>query len=63
MYAYSSIHWVKKFHEWQAYMQKEAYVVPMYNYYNITAVNSKLVNYSLKPSQSGLVWYKTGFKK
>ncbi len=54
---------VKKFHEWQAYMQKEAYVVPMYNYYNITAVNSKLVNYSLKPSQSGLVWYKTGFKK
>lgn len=54
---------VKKFHEWQAYMQKEAYVVPMYNSYSITAVNSKLVNYSLKPSQSGLVWYKTGFKK
>lgn len=54
---------VKKFHEWQAYMQKEAYVVPMYNSYGITAVNSKLVNYSLKPSQSGLVWYKTGFKK
>lgn len=54
---------VKKFHEWQAYMQKEAYVVPMYNRYSITAVNSKLVNYSLKPSQSGLVWYKTGFKK
>ncbi|MEE8857190.1 MAG: oligopeptide ABC transporter substrate-binding protein [Lactobacillus sp.] len=54
---------VKKFHEWQAYMQKEAYVVPMSNSYSITAVNSKLVNYSLKPSQSGLVWYKTGFKK
>ncbi len=54
---------VKKFHEWQAYMQKEAYVVPMSNSYDITAVNSKLVNYSLKPSQSGLVWYKAGFKK
>lgn len=54
---------VKVFHKWQAYMQKEAYVVPLTNSYSITAVNSKLVNYSLKPSHSGLVWYQVGYKK
>lgn len=61
--AFNHAYRVKVFHKWQAYMQKEAYVVPLTNNYSITAVNSKLVNYSLKPSRSGLVWYQVGYKK
>ena len=61
--AFNHAYRVKVFHKWQAYMQKEAYVVPLTNNYSITAVNSKLVNYSLKPSKSGLVWYQVGYKK
>lgn len=61
--AFNHAYRVKVFHKWQAYMQKEAYVVPLTNSYSITAVNSKLVNYSLKPSKSGLVWYQVGYKK
>lgn len=54
---------VQKFHEWQQYMQKEAFVIPLTNSYTITAVNSKLVNYSTKPSKTATLWYETGFKK
>lgn len=61
--AFNHAYRVKVFHKWQAYMQKEAYVVPLTNNYSITAVNSKLVNYSLKPSHSDLVWYQVGYKK
>lgn len=57
---------VQKFHEWQQYMQKEAFVIPLNNSYQIKAVDSKLINYSLKPSQMNNgypLWYKVGFKK
>lgn len=57
---------VQKFHEWQQYMQKEAFVIPLNNSYSIKAVDSKLINLSLKPSQmnNGFpLWYKVGFKK
>lgn len=57
---------VQKFHEWQQYMQKEAFVIPLNNSYRIKAVDSKLINLSLKPSQmnNGFpLWYKVGFKK
>ena len=57
---------VDKFHEWQKYMNDEAYVIPMYNEYQIDAVNSKLVNYSLKPSKLNnghQLWYNVGFAK
>lgn len=59
--AFNHSYRVQKFHEWQQYMQKEAFVIPLYNAYSITAVNSKLVNYSTKPSKA--TWYETGFKK
>ena len=57
---------VDKFHEWQKYMNDEAYVVPTYNEYQIDAVNSKLTNYSLKPSKMNnghQLWYNVGFAK
>ena len=57
---------VDKFHEWQKYMNDEAYVIPTYNEYQIDAVNSKLVNYSLKPSKMNnghQLWYNVGFAK
>lgn len=54
---------VQKFHEWQQYMQKEAFVIPLNNAYKITSVNKKLINYSTKPSKSATLWYETGFKK
>ncbi|MBT8815706.1 oligopeptide ABC transporter substrate-binding protein [Lactobacillus delbrueckii subsp. bulgaricus] len=61
--AFNHSYRVQKFHEWQQYMQKEAFVIPLYNAYEITAVNSKLVNYSTKPSKAATQWYETGFKK
>jgi peptide/nickel transport system substrate-binding protein len=61
--AFNHSYRVQKFHEWQQYMQKEAFVVPLTNAYSITAVNSKLVNYSTKPSKTATLWYETGFKK
>ncbi|MGM9906463.1 ABC transporter substrate-binding protein [Lactobacillus sp.] len=61
--AFNHSYRVQKFHEWQQYMQKEAFVIPLTNSYTITAVNSKLVNYSTKPSKTATLWYETGFKK
>lgn len=61
--AFNHSYRVQKFHEWQQYMQKEAFVIPLTNVYKITAVNSKLVNYSTKPSKLATLWYETGFKK
>ena len=61
--AFNHSYRVQKFHEWQQYMQKEAFVIPLYNAYSITAVNSKLVNYSTKPSKAATLWYEIGFKK
>ena len=58
---------VDKFHEWQKYMDDEAYIIPVANNYSITAVNKKLTGYSLKPSDSmgnGFPnWYKVGYAK
>ncbi|MDF4029674.1 oligopeptide ABC transporter substrate-binding protein [Lactobacillus delbrueckii] len=61
--AFNHSYRVQKFHEWQQYMQKEAFVIPLTNSYSIDAVNSKLVNYSTKPSKLTTLWYETGFKK
>ena len=58
---------VDKFHEWQKYMDDEAYVLPVSNSYTITAVNKKLTGYSLKPSDSmgnGFPnWYNVAYTK
>ena len=57
---------VQKFHEWQQYMNDEAYVIPIDNSYQITAVNNKLTGYSLKPSEGNNghpLWYKVGYAK
>ena len=54
---------VEKFHEWQEYMNKEAYVVPVNNSYSITAVNKKLTGYTLKPSHSNSLWYEVAYAK
>ena len=48
--AFNNSYRVKKFHEWQKYMNDEAYVVPVSNGYEISAINNKLTGYSLKPS-------------
>lgn len=65
--AFNNNYRINKFHEWQAYMNKEAYVVPIANAYAITAVNSKLTGYSLEPSKDmghGYPnWYYVGYAK
>lgn len=65
--AFNNSYRVKKFHQWQAYMDKEAYVVPVSNSYSIYAVNNKLTGYSLAPSKSmggGFPnWYYVGYAK
>lgn len=52
---------VQKFHEWQKWMYNKAYVVPTSGAYSVTAVNSKVSGWSLKPSAN--VWYEAGFTK
>lgn len=57
---------VKAFHEWQKYMFDQAYVVPLYNTYTITAVNSKLTGYSNNPAQNNnghQLWWQIGYTK
>lgn len=57
---------VQKIHEWQNYMNSQAYVVPMDNSYILTAVNQKLTGYSTKPvdnSNGHQLWGKVGFIK
>lgn len=58
---------VKKFHEWQQYMNDQAYVVPLTNSYSIMAINDKLTGYSLQPSKSNgngfPNWYYVAYKK
>ena len=61
--AFNTNYRVKKFHEWQKYMDDEAYVVPVSNSYNVNAVNSKITGYSLKPSASNSLWYNVGIAK
>ena len=54
---------VEKFHEWQKYMNDQAYVIPINNSYSITAVNSKLTGYSVEPSHSNSLWYEVAYAK
>lgn len=54
---------VEQFHKWQKYMFDQAYVIPTTNEYTITAVNSKLTGYSVKPSQSNDLWFKVAYAK
>ncbi|TSO26497.1 oligopeptide ABC transporter substrate-binding protein [Lactobacillus sp. LL6] len=61
--AFNTKYRVEKFHEWQQYMNDEAYVVPLYNSYQIQAVNSKLTGYSTKPSQQNKLWSQVGYVK
>lgn len=65
--AFESSYRIKKFHEWQKYMNDEAYVVPLYNSYTVTAVNKKLTGYSYAPSKSMgdklPNWYYVGYSK
>ncbi|MDF7638300.1 oligopeptide ABC transporter substrate-binding protein [Lactobacillus sp. ESL0791] len=52
---------VEKFHEWQKNMLDEAYVIPVDNSYQVTAVNDQISGYSKRPSWTG--WYNVGFIK
>lgn len=61
--AFNTQYRIDKFHEWQKYMNDEAYVVPTTNAYSINAVNSKLTGFSLKPSDANPLWYKVGYAK
>ena len=57
---------VNKFHEWQKYMFDQAFVVPVFNAYQIDAVNSKLTGYSQNASQQNNghpLWYKVAYTK
>ncbi|WEV36328.1 oligopeptide ABC transporter substrate-binding protein [Lactobacillus sp. ESL0677] len=54
---------VQKFHEWQEYMNDQAYVVPMDNNYNLYSVNNKVTGYSLKPSKANYQFFDVAFTK
>ena len=61
--AFNHTYRVDKFHEWQKYMDDQAYVVPVANSYSISAVNKKLTGYSLKPSDGCPNWYNVAYAK
>lgn len=57
---------VQKFHEWQEYMNDQAYTIPTDNSYTIYAINDKITGYSLRPSQNSnghQLWGQVGFVK
>ncbi|WEV50466.1 oligopeptide ABC transporter substrate-binding protein [Lactobacillus sp. ESL0731] len=57
---------VQKFHEWQEYMNDQAFIIPEDNKYQVYAVNDKITGYSLKPSQNTnghQLWWQVGFIK
>ncbi len=54
---------VEHFHKWQKYMFDQAFVIPTTNEYKITAVNSKLTGYSVRPSDSNDIWFKVAYAK
>lgn len=61
--AFNNKYRVDKFREWQQYMHDEAYVLPMTNSYQITAVNNKLTGYSTKPADANSLWYNIAYAK
>ncbi|MBN3462667.1 oligopeptide ABC transporter substrate-binding protein [Lactobacillus acidophilus] len=58
--AFNHTYRVDKFHEWQKYMDDQAYVVPVANSYSISAVNKKLTGYSLGGFPN---WYNVAYAK
>ncbi|WEV50465.1 oligopeptide ABC transporter substrate-binding protein [Lactobacillus sp. ESL0731] len=57
---------VQKFHEWQEYMNDQAFIIPEDNKYQVYAINDKVTGYSLKPSQNTnghQLWYQVGLTK
>jgi peptide/nickel transport system substrate-binding protein len=46
--SFNEAHRIQAFKKWQEYMNKEAYVVPMYNAWSITAVNNRVKGYTLQ---------------
>ncbi|WP_294605895.1 hypothetical protein [uncultured Lactobacillus sp.] len=44
-------------------MFDQAFVIPTTNEYKITAVNSKLTGYSVRPSDSNDIWFKVAYAK
>lgn len=61
--AFNNKYRVDKFREWQQYMHDEAYVLPMTNSYQVTAVNNKLTGYSTKPADANSLWYNIAYAK
>lgn len=43
-------------HKWQAYMQKEAYVVPLSYTYGLTVVGKNVKGVTLDPSKQLTYW-------
>ncbi|MDF7638750.1 oligopeptide ABC transporter substrate-binding protein [Lactobacillus sp. ESL0791] len=54
---------VEKFHEWQDYMNDEAYVIPMDNSYTVMAVNDKLTGYSMRASKNNSLYFDLAYAK
>lgn len=49
------------FKKWQAWMDDQAYVVPVSNSYTVYSVNDKVTGYKLTPSVTGMVdWFEVG---
>lgn len=61
--AFNTDYQIKQFYKWQAYMNKEAYIVPRYFEYETYVFNKKLTNVSLDPTKSQTLWEDIAFTK
>ena len=61
--AFDTNYRIKQFHKWQAYMNKEAYVVPMQYYYDATPVAKNIKGYTNQVSKSYYLWENVSFSK
>lgn len=61
--AFSESYRKEKFYEWQKYMNKEAYVIPLQEHYLVQPVSKKVKNYTLEVDKNYNLWGEVGLTK
>ena len=59
--AFNTNYQIKQFYKWQAYMNQEAYIVPLRFRYETKVFSKKLTNVSLGTAKSDTLWEDIAF--
>lgn len=61
--AFDTAYQIKQFYKWQAYMNKEAYIIPRQFQYDTYTFSKKLTNVSLETKRDTTFWEDIAFTK